>query len=75
MEAILSMQGTAHRPEDAEPQVAEEFVDQPGKAPQQKWKAINSQEVDEGNKRGETEGEPAFTIFRYLKPSAFGPKH
>ena len=59
--------------EEAEPRIPEEHSPDIGKV-SQKWKAINSSEVDqseyEDQSMAETYNAPAFTIFRYLEPSA-----
>ncbi len=77
MEAILAMHVQGLRLEDAEPQIPEEFVEQTNKT-QQKWKAINSQEVNGEDNNGqewpETQGGSQFTIFKYLRPAAPGSK-
>ena len=78
MEAILAMRVQGMKLEDAEPQIAEEFVEQSEKA-QPKWKAINSQGLNEVQNEElppcSLEAGPVFTIFRYLKPTTTAPKH
>jgi len=65
--------------EEAEPQIPEEYSSEnSGKIPA-KWKAINSQDINEA----ETEDTPfsgqtnqtAFTIFRYLEPPKLTHTH
>lgn len=78
MESILAMHFGGLKLEEAEPQIPEEFVGQTNKT-QQKWKAINSQEVNEAENEEqewpEIENGAAFPIFRYLRPEAADGKH